>query len=157
MIRRVLLVCSGNTCRSPMAAMLMKDLWQQANPGWDLEVLSAGTGAIPGDLASQHAVTAMSARGLDLSAHRSRKVEDQTVAATDLILTMTGRHKEQILSQWPTLSGRVHTLSEYAGSTEDIADPFGGTLRDYEATASALEAKLKAIVDRIRKEGASSQ
>lgn len=157
MIRRVLLVCTGNTCRSPMAEGLMKDLWQRAAPGWDLDVISAGTGAIPGDTASKHAVTAMSTRGIDLSGHRSRKVEDQSPRDFDLILTMTTRHKEHLLSRWPQLAGRVYTLGEYAGSGADITDPFGGTLQDYETTAVALDAKLQAIIDRIRKEGASSQ
>ncbi|HYF93369.1 MAG TPA: low molecular weight protein arginine phosphatase [Symbiobacteriaceae bacterium] len=157
MIRRVLLVCSGNTCRSPMAAALMQHLWQKANPGWELEVHSAGTSAMPGDVASPHGVTAMRNRGLDLTAHRSRRVDDQAVADVDLILTMTGRHKESILGRWSHLSGKVYTLGEYAGTDEEIADPFGGTLQDYEKTAVALEAKLQAIIYRIRKEGAQAE
>jgi protein-tyrosine phosphatase len=75
----------------------------------------------------------------------------------DLILAMTHGHKEQILSRWPDLIGRVYRLGEYAGNNHDIADPFGGTLQDYEATASDLAAKLQLIVDRIRKEGAPGQ
>ncbi|HWI60425.1 MAG TPA: low molecular weight protein arginine phosphatase [Symbiobacteriaceae bacterium] len=157
MIRRVLLVCSGNTCRSPMAEALMKDLWQKASPGWDLEVSSAGTGAMPGDVASQHAVTAMRTRGLDMAGHRSRRVDSLNLTSFDLILTMTSRHREHLLGRWPELAGRVYTLGEYAGAGDDISDPFGGTLQDYESTAVALEAKLQAVVDRIRKEGASSQ
>lgn len=156
MIRRVLLVCSGNTCRSPMAEALMRDLWQKAAPGWDLEISSAGTAAIPGDVASTHAVSAMQSRGLDLTPHRSRKVADQPLPEYDLILTMTSRHKEHLVSKWPTLSGKVYTLGEYAGNAGDVSDPFGGTLRDYETTAAALTATLQIIIDRIRKEGASA-
>ncbi|HYF76826.1 MAG TPA: low molecular weight protein arginine phosphatase [Symbiobacteriaceae bacterium] len=157
MIRKVLLVCSGNTCRSPMAEALLKHAWQAANPGWDLEVISAGTGAMPGSVASPHAVSAMRSRGLDLSAHRSRPVDDQTLASVDLVLTMTHRHKEHILSRWPHLAGRVYQLGEYAGNGQDISDPFGGTLQDYEATACDLSTKLPVVVDRIRKEGAPGQ
>jgi protein-tyrosine-phosphatase len=157
MIKRVLLVCSGNTCRSPMAATLLRKLWEQAAPGWDLEVLSAGTAAASGDLATMHAQTAMRNRGLDLSGHRAQRVETATPASADLILTMTAMHKAQILLQWPELSDRVHTLDEYAGGAGgDVKDPYGGTLDDYEATAVALTAKLQAVVDRIRKEGASA-
>lgn len=157
MIRKVLLVCSGNTCRSPMAEAMLKHEWQGAAPGWDLEVISAGTGAMPGSAASAHAVSAMRSRGLDLSAHRSRPVDDQSLAGVDLVLTMTYRHKEHILSRWPHLAGRVFQLSEYAGTGQDISDPFGGSLQDYEATAADLSGKLSAVVDRIRKEGAPGQ
>ena len=153
-IRRVLLVCSGNTCRSPMAAALLKHLWAKAAPGWDLEVSSAGTGAFPGSPATEHAVTAMRRRGLDLTGHRSQPVNDQSLAGVDLILTMTERHKDAIRMPWPHLADRLFTLGEYAGTREDVPDPFGGSLEEYEATASRLEALLTRIVERIRKEGA---
>lgn len=157
MIRKVLLVCSGNTCRSPMAEAMLKHEWQAAGHGWDLEVTSAGTGAMPGCAASPHALSAMRSRGLDLSAHRSRSVDEQTLAGVDLILTMTRRHKEHILSRWPHLAGRVFHLGEYAGNGQEISDPFGGTLQDYAATATDLFAMLPIVVDRIRKEGAPGQ
>jgi protein-tyrosine-phosphatase len=157
MIRRVLLVCSGNTCRSPMAAALLRHLWEQAKPGWELETLSAGTGAMPGEPATEHAITAMKSRGLELAGHRSRGLSHALLTGVDLVLTMTGRHKDQILMQWPNLAGRVFTLGEYsgtgAGAGADLADPFGGALADYEATAAALEIHLKAVVERIRREG----
>lgn len=154
MIKRVLLVCSGNTCRSPMAAAILKQLWQLAAPGWDLEVASAGTGAFGGEPASMHAVTVIRERGYDLSDHRSQRVSGETLANTDLVLTMTGRHKDDLLRAWPELSGRVFTLSEYAQEQGDVQDPFGGTLHDYKSTAAAMEPLLKAVVQRIIEEGA---
>lgn len=154
-IRRVLVVCSGNTCRSPMAAALLKHLWQKARPGWDLEVQSAGTGAFPGDRAAEHAVTVMQERGLDLSAHRSQVVPDGK--QFDLVLTMTRSHRDAILAYRPTLAGRVFTLGEYAGTGQDVPDPFGGPLTAYQHTASALESMLQAVVHRIRTEGRMSE
>lgn len=153
MIRRVLLVCTGNTCRSPMAAALLSQRWKQAAPERELEVLSAGTGSVPGEPASAHAVTAMSGRGLDLTGHRSQAAAGTLLESADLILTMTTRHKDYILGNWPALAGRVYTLGEYAGTPQDVADPFGGTLADYEATASELEHTLQAVVERVRREG----
>lgn len=151
-VRRVLLVCSGNTCRSPMAAAMLRQLWQKA-PAWPLDVGSAGTGAVPGITATEHAVTAMNRRGLDITPHRSRTVDDHTLAGVDLVLTMTGRHKDYILLHWPQMKGKVYTLGEYARNGGDVADPFGGDLAQYETTAGDLEKVLQAVVDRIRKEG----
>lgn len=155
MIRRLLLVCSGNTCRSPMAAALLRDLWQKAGPGWELTVDSAGTGAFPGMPASDHAVAVMKGRGLDLSAHRSRAVP--RLNDYDLVLTMTRSHRDSIRSGQPEMAGRVLTLGEYAGSGTDVPDPFGGSLSDYQHTAAVLESVLQAVVDRIRTEGRTAE
>lgn len=157
MIRRVLIVCSGNTCRSPMAAALLKHLWQKSNPNDELEVISAGTSAYPGQDASEHAVTAMRRWEIDLSQHRSRMVDDQVLADVDLVLTMTKRHKDHILSLRPDYAGRVFTLSEYAGHEGDVADPFGGALPLYEETASHFAEQLQVVVDRIQREGRPTQ
>lgn len=157
MIKRVLLVCSGNTCRSPMAAALLRHLWEQAQPGWNLEVLSAGTGALAGDLATEYAVEVMRRRGHDLGAHRARRIDDGVLDGVDLVLAMTERHKDALLRLKPDLAGSVFTLGEYAGNGQDVSDPFGGTLDDYEATATVLESILAAIVARIRKEGTAGQ
>lgn len=134
---------------------LLQHLWQKANPGWDLEVHSAGTGAFPGLPASEHAVATMKERGLDLSAHRSQPVPDSQ--EYDLVLTMTRSHKEAILARQPGWSGRVFTLGEYAGIGQDVPDPFGGPLSSYQSTAAALERLLQAVVNRIRAEGRSAE
>lgn len=155
-INRVLLVCSGNTCRSPMAATLLPELWRKASPGWDLQVSSAGTSTMPGLPASEHAAAAMRNRKLSLSAHRSRSINEQVLSDVDLVLTMTARHKEFILALYPGMTGRVYTLGEYAGLAGDVPDPFGGTLAEYEETARRLERLLDAVVARIKREGRSS-
>ncbi len=154
-IRRVLLVCTGNTCRSPMAAVLLRHLWAQADPGWDLEVASAGTGAFPGMPATDHAMTAMRERGIDLSGHRSQVLPD--VSGFDLVLTMTRGHRDAILARQPAMSGRVFTLAEYAGAGQDVPDPFGGPLYAYQQTAKTLESMLQAVINRIRTEGRAAE
>lgn len=138
-----------------MALVLLKDLWQKANSGWDLEVESAGTGAYPGMPAADHAIVAMQERGLDLSAHRSQPVP--TFNEFDLVLTMTRSHRDAILARQPSMAGRVFTLGEYTRTGQDVPDPFGGPLSAYQETALALESVLQAVVDRIRTEGRSAQ
>jgi protein-tyrosine-phosphatase len=136
-----------------MAATLLQRLWDQANPGWALVVTSAGTSAYPGQDASEHAVTAVRRWELDLSQHRSRMVDDQVLADVDLVLTMTKRHKEHILTLRPDMVGRVFTMSEYAGTDGDVADPFGGSLAVYEDTATKFAEQLQIVVERIQREG----
>ena len=153
-IQRVLLVCSGNTCRSPMAAALLRELWRRAGAGWDLEVDSAGLGAFPGLPAAENAVAAMKARGIDLSGHRSKAVAG--LEGYDLVLGMTRAHRDALRARFPEFAGRIFTLAEYAGTGSDLPDPFGGSLEVYERTARDLEGGLQAVVERIRREGSGA-
>jgi len=139
-----------------MAMVLLRKLWEEANPGWELEVDSAGTGALTGQPASPHAVTAMQQRGLDLTSHRARAVHDlggEALQKYDLVLTMTRAHRDGLRTLYPALRDRIFTLGEYAGRDGDVPDPFGGPLAAYEKTAAALEEILRAVIERIRTEG----
>jgi len=150
-ITKVLLVCSGNTCRSPMAAALLRELWRRADPGWDLQVDSAGIGAFPGLPAAANAVAVMKERGIDLSGHRSQPVGD--LAGYDLVLGVTRAHRDALRARFPNCADRIFALAEYAGVGGDLSDPIGGPLEAYQETAKALEEQLQAVVERIRREG----
>lgn len=166
---RILLVCSGNTCRSSMAEALMRDALQRLWPEGALrvEVGSAGTSAWPGTPASDQSVAALRERGLDLSGHRSRRLDAALVAGADLILTMTRQHKSYIQSLLPEAPAadpaqgveapRLYTLREYAYPDQreawwDILDPVGGSLEVYRATAEELAAAVEQAVARLRSE-----
>lgn len=119
MFKSVLVICTGNICRSPMAeALLRREL-----AGQGIEVSSAGTGALVGWPADAHSVAVAAAHGLDLSAHRARQASATLLAASDLILTLDGGHSRWLHQRHPQLRGRVHKLLKWQDDA-DVEDPF---------------------------------
>lgn len=134
---RILIVCTGNTCRSPMAEALLKHKVQSANLADRIQVLSAGTFA-GGGAASYNAGQVMRTHGLSLDEHTPRQLSPALIQAVDLILTMTESHKRAVLSMAPEAEGKTFTLSEFAGQTGDILDPFGGSKALYASCARQI-------------------
>ena len=114
-----------------MAAALLRRL----HPDW--EVRSAGLAANAGQTASEHAVTVMKTRGLDLSEHRSAVVDRNLLEWADRVLCMTRAHERRLVAQFPEVAGKIGTVAE------EVQDPYGGRLEDYEASASQLERLLR--------------
>src|SRR5436189_797269 len=154
MIENVLFVCTGNICRSPLAASLLERALQER--GIEVTVASAGTGAWDGAPASEGAYLVGLERGLDLSGHRARLLTRELVEQADLILTMARHHRARVDELGG--EGRVFVLGEYAGregNEAEVSDPFGGDLDVYRDTCVELEALLQTAVERIVKEFAS--
>jgi tRNA threonylcarbamoyl adenosine modification protein (Sua5/YciO/YrdC/YwlC family) len=139
-------VCTGNTCRSPMAEIMLRHhLAQKLKQPLDkLEdcgvlVLSAGIAAAPGGRAANEAIEIMKERGLDLTQHESQPLSDRLVRFADLILTMTRGHREAIIGHWPEAAERTFVLSKSRG---DVADPIGGPQDLYRKCAEQIDAYL---------------
>ncbi|MFQ5536363.1 MAG: low molecular weight protein arginine phosphatase [Gemmatimonadota bacterium] len=143
---RLLFVCSGNTCRSPLAEALARR--EIARRGLDsLHVSSAGTGAFPGSRTSVGALRAARRHGLDLTGHRSRPLTAEAVADADLILTMAPHHRDRAVNlggegKTLLLTAFAHGVEPGGGAAEAypcVGDPFGGDDAVYEATYEELE------------------
>lgn len=139
MTRVVLFVCTGNLCRSPMAAAFFNAHAASAGEADQYIGLSAGTWAAESQPASGYAVAAMAVRGIDLTSHRAHEITAQAIDEADIVVVMTGSHREALSAEFPQARRKIHMMSELADRTYDIADPYGGAASEYEATAQQLE------------------
>ena len=145
-----LLVCTGNTCRSPMAEALLRrrlaerlDCTPEQLEDRGVLVLSAGIAAMSGGRATTEAIQAVAKWGVDLSSHESQPLSYRLVRFADVILTMTRGHREAIVSQWPEAAARVKLVSR---GQSDIADPIGGPPDLYRRCAEQIDAQLEGWV-----------
>ena len=137
--RSVIVICTANQCRSPMAAAILRNYLNRMDPDTSWRVESARTWATPGVPATPQGVQVMAQRGLDTSQHRSRSISKGLLDQFQLILTMESGHKEAIQVEFPDLANRVFLLTEMAGHKVSIKDPIGEPFFKYQSTAREID------------------
>ena len=150
---KVLFVCTGNTCRSPLAEVMARKLARERGLA-DVTFGSAGTGAYNGASASEGSMLVGVERRLDLSRHRSRTLTPELVAESDLILGMSDQHVENAVELGG--AGKTFLLDDFATSGKSsnwVTDPFGQDLRTYRSAADDIERQVALAVERIASRG----
>src|ERR671918_1569877 len=134
MFNRILIVCVGNVCRSPMAEGLLRARIG-SRPGVTVE--SAGLAALVGNGAEREAIELLAERGVDLSGHRARQLNSGLVRAFDLVLVMEAGHQRAVESMVPEARGRVHRIGRWGEF--DVADPYRKGRAAFEKALALIE------------------
>nr|WP_295947319.1 low molecular weight protein arginine phosphatase [uncultured Agathobaculum sp.] len=141
---KIIFICTGNTCRSPMAEGLFRAHGGEDKTG--LTAASAGLFTQDGMPASQNAVAAAAELGADITAHRSRMLTPELARDAHYLVCMTGAHYDRLCELFPDCADKVFTLLP-----EDISDPFGGDLETYRRAAAEIDKGVRSIIERLAK------
>jgi protein-tyrosine-phosphatase len=144
-MKKLIFVCTGNTCRSPMAEGLLRDLLPAAS---DWEISSAGVCAANGWPPSDYAIEALSEKGINIAKITSRTLTPELIEEADLLVTMTEGHRQAVLTAVPESDGKVFLLKSFgvAQCAADIDDPVGGPLHLYCRVRDEIEAALPDLI-----------
>ena len=148
-MKRILFVCTGNLCRSPMAEVLFRHRIG-SDSGW--EAASAGTFDALGHPASENAVRAVKELGLDLSRHHSQPLTAELLESADMIVVMTAEHRFHLLEVFPEVGNRVFLIKSFGTSKvpADVSDPYGGSLNTYKKIRDEIDRALSDLILFIR-------
>jgi len=142
MFNRILVVCTGNICRSPIAEGLLKAALPK------VQLSSAGTAAVVGAPADPHSMTVSAQHDCDLSTHRARQITSGMLQDNDLILVLDASHQNWLNARYPQYRGKVHKLGKWQND-QDVPDPYMQELEVFERCYLHIESLVQDWVKRI--------
>lgn len=145
----ILVVCTANICRSPVAEVLLRSKLHTAGQT-EWTVSSAGTWAEPGHTAAPFSIALMADRGLDIRSHRSQPVAEQLMQRADLILCLETGHAKTLRQDYPTHRHKIYTLRQMAEKRGSVRDPYGGTRQQYERMVAEVNELIEQGFSRIQ-------
>ncbi|KUO69912.1 MAG: protein tyrosine phosphatase [Desulfosporosinus sp. BRH_c37] len=137
---KLLFICTGNTCRSPIAEGLAREIF-----GDSVQVASAGLDACIGESVSAHALAVLKEQNIDLSGHRSRRVKAELIEDADWIIPMTQAQEEALSRLFPQYKHKTRYLGAWGDQKRDVLDPWSGSLDVYRQTANEIRELLSAL------------
>ena len=150
--KRILFVCSANTCRSPMAQAIFEDMVEK-DPELQSSAIyakSAGTFNSGRHRASDEVIQVMHEKGLEIRQHSSRQIDGELIDWADVILAMQLNHREYILSHFPRAEEKAHLHTEFVGQDGEVPDPSGCAIEMYRECADRLMALLEAVLEKAK-------
>ena len=145
--KHVLFVCTGNTCRSPMAAAIFNHFAEQKNLNWFAS--SAGIATETGLLVTKEAIQVLKDYDIHIEDHISHQLDERMLNDTDIVITMTNTQKDLLKIYFPDKKDKIFSLMEYADSDEEIEDPYGQGLKKYQQIAADLMVMIPKIIKRL--------
>lgn len=144
---KLVFVCTGNTCRSPMAEAIYKNLDKET----EVRVFSRGLVVLFHEPINPKAEVVLNKHDLEINNHISRGIKEYEIDDNTLILTMTDAHKRKLMDTYPN-AVNVYTIKEYVGEGGDVVDPYGGSLVEYEECYIELARLVKKTVYKINED-----
>ena len=151
-VKSILFVCTGNSCRSIMAEGLLKQ-YLKAFGRDDIEVRSAGVGAVDGLPPTNGTIEVMNRKDVDVSNYRSKKLTNDLIKNSDLILVMEYSHKDEVIRRMPEARSKTYLLKEFGLDEKvvrpdgfSVPDPIGRPIKDYEYSLDTIKSEIERIV-----------
>lgn len=144
---KLIFVCTGNTCRSPMAEAIYKNLEKVS----DMKVMSRGLVVLFSEPLNPKAEIVLKKHDLELNNHVSKGLKASDIDESTIILTMTASQKKKVLELYPEVKD-VYTIKEFAGEIGDVMDPYGQTLMEYEECYIELGRLVKKTLYKLNEE-----